>query len=497
MSEPHPHRHAALAALLSFIFPGLGQVYAGNRHLGAILALPIVALVAAALWTALFLGAQLPNLLLSATFLTALLVLDVAVMGLRLLAISQAGFGVPRAQAYPAGGKGLLGRGRRLLPGSRVGRIGFVVVLLVITVGMHAWAGLVIGRLDSTLNDVFSGGGVAGRIDPGGGEDVPLNRPEYSWDGTERVSFLLLGVDSGPGRDEALTDTILVVSVDPVAETAVMVSVPRDTALVPLPDTGIYADGLYPFKINQLATEARNNADAWCPDLATSEAASCGIRSLERAIGIYLGIPIQYYAQVDLGGFASLIDSVGGLTLCLPGRMVDTEYTGPGVDGRGIELPAGCAHYDGGRALAYSRIRKGYIELPDGTREQQSDFKRSDRQQRVLLELRREFARADTFFELPGILDAVAATVTTDFPRDQAGDLAALLSLITGPGIERVVLGLPDYVELSPQPTLNYYLTPRRDVIRREMGHLFGADALEGWYLGGDAPPTAESPPPG
>ena len=46
MSEPHPHRQAALAALLSFVFPGLGQAYVGQRHLAAILALPIVLLVA-------------------------------------------------------------------------------------------------------------------------------------------------------------------------------------------------------------------------------------------------------------------------------------------------------------------------------------------------------------------------------------------------------------------------------------------------------------------
>jgi LCP family protein required for cell wall assembly len=496
MSDPHPHRRAALAALLSFLFPGLGQAYAGRRQLAGVLALPVVLLLVAALATVLFARDRLTNLVLSGAFLTTLIAVDVALMGWRLLAISEAGFGAQTAgmRAATASTKiGVLRRARRLMPGSRAGRIGFVTLLLAVTVVTHAWAGIVIGRIDHTLEEVFSGGGGPQGQPNDGGQDVPLNEPEYSWDGTERVSFLLLGIDSGPGRDEALTDTILVVSVDPVAGTAEMISIPRDTALLPLPDTSIYPDGVYPYKINQLSTEARDHGDQWCPDLSPAAAARCGIRSLERSVALYVGVPIQYYAQVDLRGFAKLIDSVGGVTLCLPGRMVDTEYVGPGVDGRGIELPAGCHQYDGGRALAYARIRKGYIELADGTREQQDDFKRSDRQQKVLLELRRELAQANIVLELPGILDAVAQTVTTDFPRDKAGDLASLLSVITGPDIDRVVLGLPDYVELGPNPGTNYYLTPRHDAIRDKMAELFGADALEGWYLGGEAPPASSN----
>ncbi len=492
MSEPHPHRHAALAALLSFLFPGLGQAYDGQRHLAAILALPVVALVAAALGAVLFADRGLANLLLSATALTTLLVIDVALMGWRLLAIAHAGFGVPRVSPQAARAAGsALSWVNRAMPSSRQGRIGFVIVLLAVTIGMHAWAGIVIGRLDSTLGEVFSGGGSGQQPGQGGGNaDDPLNEPDYAWDGTERINFLLLGIDSGPGRDEALTDTILVVSVDPVAETAVMVSIPRDTALLPLPDTSIYPDGLYPMKINQLTTEARDHADAWCPDLPESASAPCGIRSLERTVGLYLGIPIQYYASVDLRGFAELIDAVGGVTLCLPGRMVDDQYTGPGIEGQGIILPAGCQEYDGAHALAYARSRKGYIEMPDGTREQQDDFKRSDRQQRVLLELRQEIAQADLIFELPGLLDAIGRTVTTDFPRDKAGDLASLVPLVTGPDIQRVVLGLPDYVNPPEQPLVNYFLTPKRTAIRDKMAELFGGeDELQGWYLNGDEPP--------
>jgi hypothetical protein len=124
----------------------------------------------------------------------------------------------------------------------------------------------------------------------------------------------------------------------------------------------------------------------------------------------------------------------------------------------------------------------------------QNDFERNERQQKVLLALRNELAEADTFLELPDLLRAIGHTVSTDFPRDQAGDLASLLPLITGPDIERVVLGYPDFVELPANPDVNYLLVPRRDAIRDEMARIFGRDALTGWYLATRAPSPGDAP---
>jgi LCP family protein required for cell wall assembly len=474
--RPRPH-HPALAALLSFLFPGLGQAYAGQRLLAGVFAAPVLLIVIGAVAVATLFAGQLRNEFLSSSFLTGAIVLDLALMAWRLASIGHAGLGFGSRPATPSDHP-------RAAQARRAGSLTVVAALLVATVAMHAWAGLVIGRIDSTLGDVF----VGGISSPGGGG--PLNRPEFRWDGTQRVTFLLLGIDSGVGRSEALTDTILAISIDPVAGTAVMVSVPRDTGFVPLPDRSVYADGVYPNKINQLSTDADNDPARWCPDLPDTTT-DCGVRTLERAIGLYLGLPIQYYATVDLQGFADLIDAVGGVRLCLPGTLVDPEYSGPTWSGRGISLPAGCAQYDGPHALAYSRIRKGWLELPDGTRETQNDFKRADRQQQVLLQLRSKFAQADLVFALPRILQAVANTVNTDFPRAKAGDLGSLLPLITGPHIERVVLGYPGFVDLPLDPATNYLLIPRRDALRTEMLRLFGT-GLQGWYLAGEAtgPPS-------
>lgn len=473
MSKTPQPRNAGLAALLSFLFPGLGQAYVGARRAARVFAAPVLLLVLGLLIARLLFMDELRNNVLSAGFLTAALIVNVGLLGWRLLAIAHAGL-----VAEPS----VLDRATP----RRAVSILLVAVLLAMTIGMHAVAGSLLGSLNTTLGDVFDGEVPGASDGPGLG---PLNQPEYRWDGTERISFLLLGIDSGVGRDEALTDTILVVSVDPVAGTAVMVSVPRDTGFVPLPDRNVYPGGVYPNKINELSTEAGESPSRWCPDLPPGVTHGCGLRTLERAIGLYLGVPIQYYATVDLQGFVDLIDAVGGVTLCLDGRMIDPEYGGPTWDGVGIELPAGCQHYDGVHALAYARIRKGWIELPDGTREAQNDFKRAERQQTLLLELRRQFAQADMIFELPAILSAISRTVETDFPRSLAGDLASLLPLVAGPDIDRVVLSWPDFVDLPTQPLVNYLLIPRRDDVRAEMTRLFGPE-LQGWYLG-----TSDGPP--
>ncbi len=468
-----------LAAILSFVFPGLGQAYAGQRRLAAVLALPVLLLVLAGAAIVIGLADSFRNSLFSSGFLIGLLLVNVALLAWRAFAISHAGL----TAEVP-----LRGQERRVA-------IGAVILLLALTVGMHAYVGVVVAHLEGTLSQVFGEVPEDPEVaQPPGADpeppDEPANDPEYRWDGDERINILLLGTDAAPGRVAVLPDVIMVVSVDPVDASAVMISVPRDTGFVPLRDVTLYPDGLYPDKVNGLMARAADDPDTWCPDAAV-DAATCGLRTLQQSIGLYLGIEIHHYALVDMAGFAQLIDALGGLELCLPGDLVDPEFDGSlrntGENGQ-LVLPAGCHHYDGIDALAYARSRQGWIEMPDGTREQQTDFLRNERQQRVLLALRNELARANTIFELPGVLGAIGRTVRTDFPRDQAGDLASLLPLITAPDIERIVLAHPEYVDLPAQPDVNYLLVPRREAIRDEMAGIFGADALSGWYLGSTDP---------
>ena len=471
-----------LAALLSFLFPGLGQAYAGRPRDAAVFAVPVLvlAIVAIALVNGLS-GDR--NDLLSSGFLATLMVVNGALLLWRVAAIAHAGL-------IPA--RRVVGRHRRIAAATVVG-------LLVASLAMHAWVGVVVTQLDRTLSQVFAAEPERVPPGPGGagnGDPTPVPTPEPNrWAEADRINILLLGTDAAPGRETALPDVVMVLSVDPVDRSAVMISVPRDTGWMPLPDDRLYADGLYPGRVNAIAVEAAAAPGRWCPDQEDSDPERCGRAALERSIGLYLGLEIHHYAAVDMAGFAELIDAVGGLELCLPGRLVDPEFDGT-LENRAPDepliLPAGCRDYSGLEALAYARSRKGWIEMEDGTEVQQTDFDRNERQQNVLLALRRELAEADTFLELPGLIGAIGRTVTTDVPREQAGDMAGLLPLITGPDIERVVLGHPGYVDLPLEPQVNYLLIPKRDAIREAMADLFGRDELSGWYLGTRGPaPTA------
>jgi polyisoprenyl-teichoic acid--peptidoglycan teichoic acid transferase len=488
-----PHR-PWLAALLSFIVPGLGQAYAGRWWLALLLGIPVLllALVVAGIVTG-FIGG-LRNSLFANDFLIGVLVVNLVMLAWRSIAIAHAGL-TPWERIH--------GHDRRTT-------LMVVTGLLVITLGMHAWVGAVIVQLNTTLEQVFGPGEpVVAAPDDGLGDgegeqpDEPVNEPAFRWDGTDRINALLLGTDAAPGRNTVLTDVLLVVSIDPVARTAVMISVPRDTGFVPLPDESLFEGGLYPDKVNELAANASMDPATWCPDLA-DDAEACGLRTIERSIGLYLGLQIHHFALVDMAGFADMIDALGGLELCLPGRLVDREFDGSLTNRQsndGLVLPAGCRAYNGLDALAYARSRKGWIEMPDGERVPQTDFDRIERQQSVLLAMRRELTEADTFLELPSLLRAIGRTVSSDFPRERAGDLASLMPLIAGPDIERVVLGHPDFVDLPTEPDVNYLLIPNRDAIRQEMARLFGLGNLQGWYLGSTAPgptgdPAADAPIP-
>lgn len=473
---------AALAAALSFVLPGLGQAYAGQPGLGLLFAAPILVLIGM-IGGALAVGTDtlLRTLLLPGALL-AVFGLNLGLMVWRLIAIGQAGLAttaVPRAaHAVPmaAGGRP---------------RIALAVVglLMIVTLAMHVWVAAATISADVALARIFTPPNQV--VPPTFGHVDPVD-PAYRWEGTERVNILLIGSDAGPGREDELTDTIMLVSLDPVTRTAAMVSIPRDTGYVPLPDRSVYSDGIFPRRINQLASDANADPAAWCPALTAGE--DCGLHMLRQTVGLYLGLEIHNVGWVDLLGFAELVDAIGGVELCLPGVLADPEYGGPTWEGQtGVVLEAGCHQYDGPHALAYARIRMGTLTMADGTVETQDDFLRAARQQEFLLAVQQKFATTNLLISLPGLLTAVSQTVTTDFPRTQAGDLASLAPLITSGNIDRVVLGWPGYVDLPVDP-LNYYLlVPRRDSVRDEMARLLGGEAaLAGWYLGSaaDGPPS-------
>jgi polyisoprenyl-teichoic acid--peptidoglycan teichoic acid transferase len=288
---------------------------------------------------------------------------------------------------------------------------------------------------------------------------------------TARINVLLTGIDSSETRSHALTDTLMVISVDPATGNVAMVSLPRDIARFQLWDGREFTG-----KINSLMTYANNHPTEF-PD--------GGLPTLIHEVGYLLGVPIHYYAAVDLEGFSRLIDMVGGVSVDNPRAISDPGYGG-WTDGRvGFFLSAGVHHLDGQNALAYARSRKGAGD---------NDFTRARRQQQIILALRSQLSDPAVLLNLPSIIDAGSRTLRTNFPPDRLKEMLDISKAIkSDDAVKRVVLG-PPYARNPPAGTPGgYQLIPDMDRIAKLSIELFGSDSR--YAATGTTTPSASAPP--
>lgn len=424
-------RRRLTAAGLSAVVPGLGQLLDRRPRLAAIFLVPTLVLVLVAV---LLYVTRSPTSLAATVanpaVLGALLTLNVLFLAMRLLSVGIAFLDTRRAG-----------------PTGRLGVVG-LVILAVLVVVPH----LVVHQYGTAFGDTFA------RVftDQAGAEgDGPRPSQATGPGRTERLNVLLLGIDALPWRPATLTDTMMVVSLDPVGKTVSILSVPRDLIGVPLGDGNEYGP-----KLNSLMSYADRNPD---------EFPQGGIRALQDAIGALLGIEIHYYARMDFYGFIDMVDAVGGVEVVVPEGFEDPTYDGFGFERKGYRISDGPHHLDGINALAYARARKAAGE---------SDFTRAGRQQQILVALRDAVTKdGSLLWELPDLLEAVGNTITTDFPRDRLPEVAALADEIEDGDIVRAVIRHP--LVRSRNTRYGSSLVPRLERIREVAANLFPEPGTE------------------
>lgn len=227
---------------------------------------------------------------------------------------------------------------------------------------------------------------------------------------TAGYNYLLVGSDSRDGLTKAQkkklatgsvegkrTDTIMLVHVSESGGKPVMVSLPRDS-YVPIP-------GHKPNKIN-------------------AAYAFGGARLLTATVENVTGIHVDGYVEIGLGGFASVVDSVGGVRLCVPRDMKDKKA--------GINLKKGCQTLGGPDALGYVRSR---YEDPLG------DIGRAARQRQFLGALMKQAATPSTVllpWRYKSFADAAAGGLTVGSEtslRDAVRVLQAMRSVSNDQGL--------------------------------------------------------------
>jgi len=424
---------SAAAALLSFLFPGFGQAYNRQYLLAALLAAPVILLVIVGAVAVLGSGSFLSRLL-DTGVLVGLIVLDLALLGWRLVAILQA-------------------HGSRSHLTFRAWPTWLTAALVVVTLGMHAVPAYYATKAIDTLGSVSLEGG-GGLFDRREGRDVVITPPSFQPEVQrgERVTVLLVGMDYAPGRTTHLTDTMLVATLDSNTGEGALVSVPRDLYGVPLPD-----GTLYTAKLNSLMSVA--GADPENYPLG-------GPGTLKAAVGELLGTRIHYFAAIDLAGLREVIDTVGGIDVTVDRAVNDPLFEDPFTDQTGFFLPAGFHHLDGSTALAYVRSRMG---------EGDSDFTRAERQQQVLTAIAEKLTSGNLLVTLPGLLDAIRDNMATDIPSARISELAAEGQDADLGGLERVVLAPPEFVTPEPFSSAGYILHPDLDAIRDLADRIFGS----------------------
>lgn len=437
-------RSRYVQAVLSTLLPGLGHLIAGRWRLALIFGLPVVLLaVALVALVATTDRVRLAATLVQPEVIWGLLALQFVVLAWRLVAVASSLLD----PALPRPGR------RDALP---------IAVLLVAIVAPQAYAGYLTNVARETSDQIFveetSGGawqpspapspspspGVTPSVGPG-----PSVAPSPS-PSVERITGLIVGVDAGAGRRTYLTDTMIVVSLDPLTETVSMLSIPRDMVDVPLPDGRVF-----PGKINGLVSYARRNPDEF------PGADGTGRDVLMGALGTLLGMRIDYYALVHLGGFVRVVDTVGGIDVYVERGFCDPSYDEYGFSA-GFSIRAGWHHLDGQQALAYARVRKASGE---------SDFTRAARQQEVLSGIRDAIVRGAFLRDPVGLLRALGETVQTNVPRGILPDLAEIASRLGRDKTYRAVIRHP--LVRSGSDARGYILVPDVEAIRELVAAIF------------------------
>ncbi|MEK7807484.1 MAG: LCP family protein [Chloroflexota bacterium] len=225
-----------------------------------------------------------------------------------------------------------------------------------------------------------------------------------AWNGTDRVTILLLGIDQRAGETDTAyrSDSMMLVTLDPVGRTVGVLSIPRDL-YVTIPG----------FPDRDKITTANFKGDAY-------RLPGGGAKLAKDTVEATLGIRVNYYVRINFTAFETLIDQMGGVDVDNPTAIDDPQYPDSRYGYDPFSLPAGKQHLDGKTALKYARTRHNTGD----------DFGRAQRQQQIGLAIRDKVVSANMLPTLiskaPQFIATLSGSYTTDMSPEQIVSLALL-----------------------------------------------------------------------
>lgn len=363
-------RRALTLTAMTLVMPGSAQLVVGNKRVGRVCVRIWLGLIAAAvvlLLISMTSRTGLFSLLTNSTLLN---------LGRWLLIAGAAGWVALLVDAWR------LGRPLDLPRKHRIWMTGLNAALCFVTASAMIFAAHMVSTSQSFIGTVFASSTSSPPADG-------------------RYNVLLLGGDSGPDRSGVRPDSLTVASIDAKTGRTVLVGLPRNLEDVPFPagsvmgkqfPKGFDCEGCY---LNSVNTWANDNADKF----GTKQP---GLDATMGAVQQITGLKINYYAMVNMKGFAKLVDAVGGVKMHVRER---TAIGGIGSPIRGYIEP-GEKTLTGDQALWYSRSRV-----------LNNDFSRMGRQKCVMNAMLQQLSPQKVLLNVGKIASSGKELLSTDIPQ--------------------------------------------------------------------------------
>ncbi|MFI7612583.1 LCP family protein [Nonomuraea terrae] len=401
---------------LSAVVPGAAHLRAGHRRTGLVLVSVYAVLLLAALAYGLSVASNLENAaVLADDGMMMLVIVIVSVAALAWFALL--------VTSYIVLGPNRLNQQGQMLTGIVVG------VLCVAVMSPFALTAQTMVTARSTISDIF-------KTTPDADASLAAQNAEDPWNGKTRVNFMLIGGDAASNRTGVRTDSMNVASVDLKTGNTVLFSLPRNLQHVRFPPSsplrkqfpnGFMAELPNGGLLNEVWQYANDH-----PEIMGGH--NKGPRALMDAIGYTLNLHIDYYAMMNMYGFADLVDAIGGLRI-----RVEQDIKWGGLYGTAGTIRAGYRKLSGEEALWYGRSRVN-----------SDDFSRMARQRCVIGAFAQQATPTVILTRFTQIAGAAKRLAETNIPRHLVQPLVELAVKVKDAKITSLQFVPPEFYSGAP-----------------------------------------------
>jgi len=267
-------------------------------------------------------------------------------------------------------------------------------------------------------------------------------------------AFLLMGYGGGNHPGAYLTDSLMLVIVDPTKKTLALLSIPRDS-WVPI---AFSANDVVYNKVNTayaLAQDQTQFTDRLPRYTGNQGPGTFAADTISRLVGV----PVRYYLGLDFDGFRQMIDAVGGVDVNVPDSFTARYPVNddPSINAAwmNVSFTKGMEHMNGARAIEFARAREVIDNPNEGT-----DFARSRRQRLIMEAFKTRIFQPGGMIHLPQLLAIASQHADTNYSIPGVASLARLALSWKDVTIYQTALTTANYLQDGTGPDGTYITVP-------------------------------------